>query len=361
MSMALLGLGCGIQRLPFCSSFSTSRFSISFLPYGASQQSARCIISCSRSSSNGGRSHYSWMDPVVSSDWLSHRLADVCILDVRGSVVTNSLEDGVEKSEYVMSYDDYLEGHIPGSVFIDWVKDGVDSTSDIPVQLTTDSEEFTVLMEGKGVSTEKDVVVYDCGDGLLAPRIWWALVMHGHPSVYVLDGGWKKWMEEGRDMEIAEPCPLKIYAKYEPGEVKFIPRISSKQLVTLILQEKTHSSITASEDNLKIIDARSQEQYDGFVRRSKHGGRIPGAINLPRKRFLQPSGVYKSIEEQRKVFLDAGVNPEQPTRLVAYCNGGVASCTILLAWARVGGVGTWANYDGSWNEWGNSDDLPKEL
>lgn len=74
-----------------------------------------------------------------------------------------------------------------------------------------------------------------------------------------------------------------IYAKYDPIKVEFIPWISSKELLTLILKEKTENPGTLREDDLKIIDARSQEQYDGLLRRSKHGGRIPGAINIPRK------------------------------------------------------------------------------
>ncbi|KAI5081847.1 hypothetical protein GOP47_0001590 [Adiantum capillus-veneris] len=300
-------------------------------------------------------------DPVVSTEWLNRRLADVCILDVRGTVQTRVVEPGVEKSDYMAFYDDYLEGHIPGAVFFNWVKDGVVHDSDIPVQLTTDTEEFSSLMEAKGVSTEKSVVVYDSGDGLLAPRVWWALVTHGHPSVFVLDGGWKKWIEEDREMEITAPCPLKIYTKFEPRKGDFIPWITSREVLDLILEEQAHGAGTPGEPNVRIIDARSQEQYTGFVRRSKHGGRIPGAINIHRKILLQPSGLHKSLEEQRKAFLNAGLNPEKETRLIAYCNGGVASCTILLAWFRVGGLGTWANYDGSWNEWGNSDDLPKEL
>lgn len=45
------------------------------------------------------------------------------------------------------------------------------------------------------------------------------------------------------------------------------------------------------------------------------------------------------------------------TRVVAYCNGGVASTSVLLALHRLG-VRNYANYDGSWNEWGNRDDTP---
>lgn len=295
----------------------------------------------------------------MSTSWLSHHLHDVHILDIRGRVVTSLLEHGVEKSEYVECYDDYLEGHIPGAVFFNWLKDGVDFTTHVPVQLLDDTEQFTMLMERKGVSTQKPVVVYDCGDGLLAPRLWWALVTHGHPCVYVLDGGWNKWLEDGQEIELFEPCSLKIYETFEPSKPKNSFVISSKELCLLLSEanDKNHGTDEEQED-LKIIDARSQEQYTGLIRRSKHGGRIPGAINIPRQLFLEPSGRFKSIEEQRKVFIDAGLDPNQPMNLVAYCNGGVASCTVLLAWVRIGGRGRWANYDGSWNEWGSCDDLP---
>ena len=50
--------------------------------------------------------------------------------------------------------------------------------------------------------------VYDSGNGLLAPRIWWCLMYHGHPAPLILDGGYAKWVEEGRTTDLAEPCPL---------------------------------------------------------------------------------------------------------------------------------------------------------
>lgn len=31
---------------------------------------------------------------------------------------------------------------------------------------------------------------------------------HGHPAPLILDGGYAKWVEEGRSTDLAEPCPL---------------------------------------------------------------------------------------------------------------------------------------------------------
>ena len=31
---------------------------------------------------------------------------------------------------------------------------------------------------------------------------------HGHPAPLILDGGYAKWVEEGRATDLTEPCPL---------------------------------------------------------------------------------------------------------------------------------------------------------
>ena len=50
--------------------------------------------------------------------------------------------------------------------------------------------------------------IYDNATSLLAARVWWALSYHGHPRPLVLEGGFAKWVAEGRTTELLEPCPV---------------------------------------------------------------------------------------------------------------------------------------------------------
>ena len=99
------------------------------------------------------------------------------------------------------------------------------------------------------------------------------------------------------------------------------------------------------------------------VKRAERGGHIPGAINISRKSLLDKStGLLRPLQDQRQVFEEAGVDcsGESSQQIYTYCNGGVASCSLALALHRLGLGEQTANYDGSWNEWGNELQLPIE-
>jgi thiosulfate/3-mercaptopyruvate sulfurtransferase len=112
--------------------------------------------------------------------------------------------------------------------------------------------------------------------------------------------------------------------------------------------------------DVALIDARDRGQYSGqIVRKPGRPGHIPGALNIPREELMDPkTGTFRSNEELKQVFAKAHVLPEQ--RIVAYCNGGVAATSVLFTLAMLG-YPSLTNYDGSWNEWGERQDLPVEL
>jgi thiosulfate/3-mercaptopyruvate sulfurtransferase len=112
-----------------------------------------------------------------------------------------------------------------------------------------------------------------------------------------------------------------------------------------------------------FLDTRNKQQYMGQVRRGPRGGYIPGAVSLPRAELLeQETELFKSLEQQQQLLQQAGVvlpggssaaAADSQQRVVVYCNGGVAACTAALALHRLGHR-NWAVYDGSWNEYSNT-------
>ena len=114
-----------------------------------------------------------------------------------------------------------------------------------------------------------------------------------------------------------------------------------------------------------VIDTRSDDQHTGQIRRGPRGGRIPGSIPLPRSQLLDAeTDWFKTLDQQQKLLEGIGVDVKgssgsggEVDKVVLYCNGGVAACTAALALERLG-YRNWAVYDGSWNEWGQREDLP---
>ena len=63
-------------------------------------------------------------------------------------------------------------------------------------------------MATRGIGDASHVVVYDHMGGQFATRLWWSLVYYGHDAVSVLDGGWNRWVEEGRPVSAEESRPV---------------------------------------------------------------------------------------------------------------------------------------------------------
>jgi thiosulfate/3-mercaptopyruvate sulfurtransferase len=285
-------------------------------------------------------------DPLVSTAWLAERLndPDLRVVDIRGYVEKQTREDGYQEAVYKGAPEEYAEAHVPGAVFVDWTADITDPEDPVPAQLAP-PERFASAMQSRGIGDSTRVVIQDHTGGQFATRLWWALLYYGHDEAYVLDGGWRKWISEERPTTVEIPTP-------EPAT--FTPELRTGW------RTDAEEALAAIDGDTLLLDARDRGQYTGEVRRGARGGRLPGARHLHADLLKDPeTGTFLSRAEIEQLVREAGVPEDRDSPVVAYCNGGVAATAALFNLYRLGYTNL-SNYDGSWNEWGEREDLPAE-
>ena len=234
------------------------------------------------------------------------------------------------------SYKEYSEGHLPGAVNLDlfafhWIdtsKEGIETFN-----LQTQK-----IFSFVGVNDEKIVVFYDDVSGMLAARGVWLLLYFSHPRVFMLDGGIKKWQSMNLPIE-TKPNQFKPYS--------FSGKIN-KDLITGLQYLKDNL------DRLKIVDARSKEEYDGTIVRAARRGHIPNSVNVDWNLNIAADGTMKEDEELSKLY-----QLPKDSQIVTYCQGAYRAANTFLALKKLGFKNVRV-YLGSWGEWGNKLDLPVE-
>ena len=273
------------------------------------------------------------MDSLVSTEWLEQHLGDVSIVD--SSWFMPSLgRSGREE---------YLAAHIPGARFLDI--DEVSDRSNPAPHMLPSAQQFAAAMEKIGVGSGDRLVVYDNCPTRTAARGWFMLRHFGASQVAILDGGFQKWVAEGRPTEKGDATrrPAKFEARDDPSEVVTKQQILSGEVLT------------------PLLDARGAGRFEGSEPDPRAGvepGHIPGACNLPFGKLYNEDGTFKSTDEIRHLFAEADIDPTRP--FVASCGSGVTANSLIFAAHLLGHDGN-RLYDGSWSEWGADPATPKAL
>jgi thiosulfate/3-mercaptopyruvate sulfurtransferase len=115
-----------------------------------------------------------------------------------------------------------------------------------------------------------------------------------------------------------------------------------------------------------IVDVRSPDEYlgraispPGLQEGAQRGGHVPGAVNVPWARSVNPDGTFKSADQLRQIYVEAArVDPARPA--ICYCRVGERSSHTWFVLKYLLGIADVRNYDGSWTEYGNLVGVPIE-
>lgn len=230
----------------------------------------------------------------------------------------------------------YADGHIPGAVYLSWLRDLSDADDPVEGQLAK-PEAFARVLGAAGIGPDTTVIAYDDGRIYLAARLVWALRQYGHADAHVLHGGWPAWRRENRPVTAEVPTPEpRGYPVPEPRGLR-----------------ATKDDVLAALDagDVTIADCRMDETYRAA------GAHIPGAVRFPAPDLFDDAGLLRAPSVIEELAGRAGITRDRDT--ILYCGGGVSACAAFLA-LREAGFDRLRVYDGSWSEWSADPGTPKE-
>jgi thiosulfate/3-mercaptopyruvate sulfurtransferase len=270
---------------------------------------------------------------LVSTDWIEEHADDP---DVRV----------VEVDEDSSAYE---KGHIRGAVGWNW-------SSDLHAPVGRDylsQPELSELLAAAGVGPDTTVVLYSGNNNWFATYAYWILKLRGFENVRLLDGGRKKWELESR--ELTQDVPSFVTTEF---------RIDGQERPEL---RAYRDEVISKIGDAGMIDVRSPEEFRGEKLAPDHlpqeqsqvPGHVPGAANIPWAKAANDDGTFKSADELRAMYADAGITPDR--EVIAYCRIGERSSHTWFALHELLGFDQVKNYDGSWTEYGSLVGAPVEL
>ena len=238
--------------------------------------------------------------------------------------------------------DVFASGHLPEAQFVDWRAELTNADDPVRGQILT-RDALSELFSGLGVENDDTVVLYDDTNNLFAARAYWVLKYYQHDNVYIYNGGSKKWTADGQQLT-TDLAPVSA-SQYVAGEPDSSIRTDWQYVVDHV-----------GDSGTLFCDARGPKEYAGTDVRSERGGHVPGAINVEWTNAVNQDGTFRSASDLGELYRKAGFSPDK--EIITYCQTGVRGAHTWFVLSELLGYPNVRNYDGSWEEYGNTADSP---
>ena len=233
----------------------------------------------------------------------------------------------------------FAESHLVGAHFapveaaLAGAKNGRNGRHPLPAP-----DQFAAFLAAHGVNKTSRIVAYDDAGGLYAARLWWLARWIGFKQVALLDGGWQKWISEGRAVTAEMPVAQSNVTSNAPT-------------VDTSLVWGTGDVLRRLEQSGSLlIDARAGERFRGEIEpMDPVAGHIPGAVNRFFKANLNSDLTLRPGAELQREFL-ALIGARAAENVGHSCGSGITACANIFAMEYAGLKGS-KLYAGSWSEW----------
>ena len=281
-------------------------------------------------------SGYAHPEVIVTTQWVQDNLknAQVRVLEVDYDSTTN-----------------YDQGHIPGSVLIDWRKDMND-----PVRRDLiDRVGAEKVLSRLGVTNDTQIILYGDFNNWFATYAFWLFKYYGHDDMRIMNGGRKKWIEE--DKPVAKDVPNYPATSYKTKSPNHALRVFMPDLKEILPRVGVDTA---------LVDVRSPKEYSGEIlappeyptEHAQRGGHLPKAQNISWGQAVKDDGTFKPVEELRTIYQGKGVTADK--EVITYCRIGERAAHSWFVLTYLLGYPSVRVYDASWTEWGNMLRMPIE-
>lgn len=270
----------------------------------------------------------------------------IALLDIE--TLLNDFRDNTRKYLVVDSRpeQDYLNGHIPGAIRIAWEGWCERAPAEAAPILhepgywgtlaDSDDQVFEQRLIEAGIRQHAPLLVY--ADSVRSKgregRIAWMLLYLGASNVFILDQGWKEWVDSGGPVETGEPPAI------PKGDFKI--SLDHKR-------RAKHHDVFENDELPLMIDTRTAAEFHGdCYDYQPFKGKLPNSILFPFADLFESDGTFVNRD---RYFQIAPADIMSTQNRVSYCEVGVRAATFSLLHEIYTGE-VIPVYDGSIIEWG---------
>lgn len=237
--------------------------------------------------------------------------------------------------------DQYLGGHIPGAVYVDYVQ--VIRNQKPVFGLMPSNAELSQLFSALGITADTHVIAYDEEGGGKAGRFLWTLEVCGHKNYSLLDGGFVSWLAGG--FELSREIPSIDTTNFQV------------HMQADLICDRACIMKHLNETSFTLLDCRSAEEFSGQIKRASRGGHIPGAVNLDWMLLKDQANNLRLVDDDKLKMLLQERDIRSDAEIVLHCHSHHRSALAFMVLKKLGYTNLRA-YPGSWSDWAHAEETP---